>query len=201
MQLEYVLTLPKSPTFIFDDNEMTFSINQIKSRLTSVMYFKVRFYDMHDTLIHTYTQSDRWVIPTEYTSRSHTFTIPSNVQDDIVASQVELRFVNIDSENPVYFNELMLNVGEYEEYHSPNYLNKGLSVRLNNNCYANLYGDNGSYLQVIRPYGEDFTTDKITRHKCTVLAPHLAEEDSIDDPSNIVYEFIKQTEQVIEVLK
>lgn len=197
-EIEYSLKLPQTE-ILFNENEVTFSINFIKSRQPSVLYFKLHCFDKNKTKIHTYT-SPRWVIDTEYRRRSRTFTIPDNVRDKTVYTQIELRPVGITSENPIYFGELMLNEGDDIGYHIPNE-NLPRTVGFVNNTYANLYNGDGNYLQVIRPQRDSFDTNKLTASTCTVLAPHLENESDIDDPVNIFYEFINQREQTIDVLR
>lgn len=198
-ETEYRLKFPKAPT-TFIDSTVTFSINHIKSRLTSVLYFKLHCYDRTGTNeIYTYT-SPRWVIDTDWRRRTHTFDLPNGVEEDIVYTQIELIALGVNSENPLYFTECMLNEGEDIGYHQPSE-HRDLEVGFLNSRYVNLYTSNGDYLQVIRPQGDKLRTNCITKSTCTVIAPHFAEESDIDDPINIFMEFINQTEQRIDVLR
>ena len=197
-ETEYHLTFPLTPV-LFDSNELTFSINHIKSRLTSVLYFRFKCYNQSKTLIHTYT-SPRWVIDTVYKRRSRTFTIPQDIVDSTYYTQIELVAVGIDSENPLYFTECMLNEGDDIGYHTPKE-HLELSVGFKNSRYVNLYNSDGTFLQVIRPQGDGITTNKLNKSTCTVLAPHFSNESNVDDPINIFLEFINQTEQRIDVLR
>ena len=198
-ETEYQIIFPKQG-INFNDNQLTFLINHIKSRVLSTLYFKLKLYDMEDNLIYTYT-SDRWVIDTEYNSRSKTFSI--NEKKLALASQysIELYAVGITSANPLYFNELMLAEGEVSEYHKPSDIQEDVPVEFNKSSYVNLYNFDGSYLQVIRPKRDGITTSKLTGSSCTVLAPHFEDEDIRDDPVDIFLEFINQTEQRIDVLR
>lgn len=197
-EIEYHLKLPKTP-ILFNEEEVTFSINHIKSRLTSVLYFNFYCYNKSDTKIYTYT-SPRWVIDTTYQRRSRTFTLPSDVVDETAYTQVELVVIGITSENPLYFTECMLNEGEDIGYHQPHeQINR--TIGLHNSRYVNLYDAEGNFLQIIRPQGDKLATNKIDKSTCTVLAPHFHDEEDIDDPINVFMEFINQTEQRIDVLR
>lgn len=197
-EIEYSLKLPQTE-ILFNETEVTFSINYVKSRQVSVLYFKFHCFNRSKEKIWTYT-SPRWVVDTEYRRRSHTFNLPLDIRDKTVYTQVELRPVGITSENPLYFAELMLNEGDDIGYHIPNE-NLERSVGFVNNAYVNLYSSNGNYLQVIRPKKDGFTTNQLSASTCTVLAPHLEDESDIDDPVNIFMEFLNQTDQSIDVLR
>ncbi len=157
-------------------------------------------YDNTDTLIHTY-RSSRWIITPQYTHKEHTFQLPQEIVDSTVSYQIILITSKISSENPLYFNQVMLNEGEYTEYHIPNDEKVSWMVKFNNNSYDNLYNKNGTYLQVIRPQKDKFLTNLLTKSNCTILAPHLFDEPSTDNPVNIFLEFVNQSEQRIDVLR
>lgn len=197
-ETEYRLKFPKSPTQ-FITSTVTFSINNIKSRLTSVFYFKLHCYDKTDTEVYTYT-SPRFVVDTEWRRRSHTFDLPNGIEEDIVYTQIELVFIGVTSENPLWFTECMLNENGDIGYHQPSE-HRELDVGFLNSRYVNLYTANGNYLQVIRPQGDKIHTNILDKSTCTVLAPHFEDESDIDDPINIFMEFINQTEQRIDVLR
>lgn len=204
-EIEYHLKFPVT-SILFTETTLTFSINHIKSRLTSILYFKLYCYSKHlnndsepDTLIYTYN-SPRWVIDTEYKRRSLTFEIPEDIVDKTAYTQIELIAIGINSENPLYFTECMLNEGEDIGYHQPAEQIVRV-VGLKNSRYINLYNNDGNYLQVIRPMGDNLTTNVLTKSTCSVLAPHFHDEEDIDDPVNIFLEFINQTEQRIDVLR
>jgi hypothetical protein len=199
MTVEYHLIFPKTQ-IQFDATQLTFSIEHIKSRFTSVLYFILRCYDKDDNLIYAY-KSPRWVIDTIYKRRFKTFDIGGNIVDETVYTQLELVSVGTSSENPLYFNGLMLNTGkDLGGHHTPNE-QVTRSVGFINTRFANLYNVDGNFLQVIRPSGKAFTTDRLEKDGCTVIAPHFYDEDDVDDPINIFYEFINQTEQRIDVLR
>lgn len=197
-EIEYHLKFPRTQ-ILFNEDEITFSINHIKSRLTSILYFLFYCYDKTGTKIYTYT-SPRWVIDTEYSRRSHTFNIPTDIVDATAYTQVELVAIGITSENPLYFTECMLNEGEDIGYHQPQE-QIVRTIGLHNSRYVNLYNADGNFLQVIRPQGDQMATNKIDKSTCTVLAPHFHDEEDIDDPINVFLEFINQTEQRIDVLR
>ena len=215
--IEYSLKLPIQNR-LFDDNTLTFSINYIKSRRPSVFYFILHCYTSecqlvegeytHEILIDdkpVYT-SDRSVIGTEYTLDNadyiHTFTIPSEKMEEIAYVQLELVTLGIDSENPLYFTELMLQEGDtFDGYHVPSELTNSHTIGLPNNTYANLYDKEDNYLQVIRPNNDGFHTNNIDKSECTILAPHFAIEDDVDSHMAVFLECMNQTEQTIDVLR
>ena len=47
----------------------------------------------------------------------------------------------------------------------------------------------------LRPNKKAFSTDMLNKNDITVLAPHLDNEEDIDNPQNIVAEFLNQYEQ------
>ena len=198
-EIEYILQFP-CQQLIFNDNTLTFSINNIKSRLGSVLYFRFICYDKNQSELYTYT-SPRWYIDTEYSRRYKTFEIPSEIIADTYFTRIELVTIGVTSENPLYFSECMLNEGEdIGVYHKP-HEQVQMEVGMFNSRYVNLYDINGNFLQVIRPNGDKISTDKLYKSTCTVLAPHFYEESDIDDPINIFLEFIHQREQRIDVLR
>lgn len=222
--MEYKLKLPLQRR-LFDDTTLTFTINHIRSRRPSVMYFKFHCYGIEcekdinpETGEFIYTDeiyldgtenpvytSPRTVIGTAYgnePSYTHQFDIP-DVIEDTVYCMVEIIFLGIDSENPLYFNQLMLQEGEFDGYHDPMDMSMSShSIELLDSLYANLYDSEGNYLQVIRPNKETFHTDKLDGAKYTVLAPHFAEENEEVDGHVAVYmEAMNQTEQRIDVLR
>ena len=199
MAEEYHIKLPKTEA-LFLDNQLSFSINHIRSREPSTLYFVVKFYDMHDTLLYTYT-SKRWMIDTVYNTRYRNFTIPSDVADATAFYQITMITEGISSENPLYFVGLMFQEGDYSNYHTVSEQITDAKITFNKSSYTNMYNQDGSYLQVIRPSRADMHTNKLDKCACTVLAPHLVEEDIFDDPINIYLEFINQTDQRIDVLR
>ena len=184
----------------FSDDELTLSVGHIKSRTVSAIYFNLKLYNFNEELIHTYT-SDRWLISHSYQRRHTTFNIPTDIVDKAVYMQLELVGVGASSENPIYFNELMLNEGEYKKYHDNSKKNKSVRIKFNKSSYANLYNEDGKFLQVIRPTQGDIFTNKITASEITILAPHLEDEEEEDNPINLFFEYINQKEQRIDVLR
>ena len=197
---EYSIKFPKIQAN-FSSTNLVFIINQIKSRLTSVLYFKCHFYDRHNTIIYTYV-SPRWVIDTEYKTRKRTFSISNDVYKEVIDVQIELIAIGNSSENPLHFTECMFAEDDgINVYHMPNEVIKETNIGFLKSRYVNLYDRNGNYVQIIRPTGQDFTTKTLTKSTCTVLAPHLSNEGDIDDDVNVFMEFINQSEQRIDVLR
>ena len=199
MAVEYHLIFPKTHN-IFNNSTVTFSIEHIKSRITSVLYFLVRCYDKDDNVIFTY-KSPRWAIDTQYKRRTKTFEIKDTILEDTVYVQLEMVSIGTSSENPLYFNGLMLvNDIDIGGHHAPDEHTQA-EIGFLNTRYANLYDSEGNFLQVIRPTGAKFETNNLIKNGCTVIAPHFSDESDIDDPINIFYEFINQVEQRIDVLR
>lgn len=196
-EIEYHIKFPKTECR-FNDVNLGFLINGVKSRLTSALYFVLHCYDKYDVEIVKYT-SPRWIIVDTYEKRIHLFKLPTT--DRVVSTRLELVAVGVNSENPLYFTECMLYEGTEEIDYVPPHQQIKLDVGFGNSRYVNLYNRDGNYLQVIRPKGEDIATNEIKASPCTVLAPHLHDEEDIDDPVNIFMEFINQTEQRIDVLR
>lgn len=199
MELEYHLKLPKEAV-IFSNNQLTFSIDKMKSRVPSVVYFILHLWDKDNTELPSYT-SPRWIIDNTYSTYYETFEIDEQLVDWAIWYQIELVLINVTSENPLYLNGLMFNEGEYMDYHEPSELITEKEVGFINSSYANLYSRDGYYLQVIRPTRTKIFTNKLSASPCTVLAPHFDDENDVDHPINIFMEFINQTEQRIDVLR
>lgn len=215
--VKYKLILAKNPhqvndTWVFDrfpirvtDEQLTFSIGNIKSREISVAYFKFYGYDLRGNLLCEYT-SPRWVILTEYSKQSHTFNVKELLSEDkditdIDSFYMEMYTIGVDSENPLYMNQLMLANGTKDEYHRTNEEKTGVSVGFNNNRFINLYDTSNTFLQIIRPVKEAITTETLTPSQCTILVPHLDTESEWDSSTAILYEYMYQIEQVIGIEK
>ena len=199
MEEEYLIKLPKTYAS-FLDNSLSFSIEHMKSRMTSTVYFMVDFYNMTGEVIHTH-KSTRWVVDSTYSSYHSNFDIPSDVADNSSKFQLTLVACGITSENPLFLTGLMFREGDYDGYHSPSEEITDALVKFNKSSYANLYGVEGSYLQVIRPSKTTMHTNKLDKCSATVLVPHLENESELDDPIAIFLEFINMTDQRIDVLR
>ena len=175
---------------------------------TIALHTHTKLYRMKsDDSIVAYT-SPRGVIGTTFNTDGADYTQTFTVQDELIKNtyftQIEIRTLGIDSENPLYFTELMFQEGrEFDGYHTPNDTDKMNShlIELPSNLYANLYDGEGNYLQVIRPNQESFNTNNLSKAKYTILAPHFAEEDDVDSHIAVFMEAMNQTEQRIDVLR
>lgn len=145
--------------------------------------------------------SDRWVIGTVYEHREDYFELSDEVIEETAYIQLELVCLGIDSENPLYFNEVMLQNGKFSEYHQPSEVQTSTLIKFNNNTYVNLYKDDGDYLQVIRPNREPLKTDSLDKAKVTILAPHFEDDKDFDDDVAVFIEAMNQREQSIDVLR
>ena len=199
MEEEYLIKLPVTDAD-FLDNSLSFSIEHMKSRMTSTVYFSIDFFDMADELIYTY-KSTRWVVDSTYSSYHLNFDIPVRVADNSSKFQLTLIASGITSENPLFLTGLMFREGDYDGYHSPSEEITDALIKLNKSSYANLYSTDGSYLQVIRPSRTTFHTNKLDKCTATVLAPHIENESDLDDPVALFLEFINMTDQRIDVLR
>ena len=204
MELEYHIMLPKQ-VVIFSNNKLTFSVEKMKSRLPSVFYFILHLYDKNDDEIifneKPVYKSNRWAIDRTYSTYHTTFEIDESCIWRAIRFQIELVAIGITSENPLYFNGLMFNEREYKDYHEPREVVTEKEIGFLKSSYANLYGYDGNYLQVIRPTRANMFTNRISASPCTVLAPHFDDEADVDNPVNVFMEFINQTEQRIDVLR
>lgn len=196
---EYHIKFPKTKVN-WMDTELTFSINHVKSRELTTLYYCFKLYDDEDNVVYNY-ESDRWIIDSKYRHKEDTFTIPQEVLDISTDYQITLITVGTSSENPLQFNEVMLQEGAFTSYHTPQERAVDWEVKFNKNSFANLYTDDGVSLQVIRPLRDSFFTNKLTKSECTVLAPHLYDEKPIDNPNSVFLEFINQKEQRIDILR
>jgi len=199
MEEEYLIKLPLTDAD-FMDNSLSFSIEHMKSRLTSTVYFIVDFYNMSNELIHTY-KATRWVVDSTYSSYHTNFDIPSSIADESSKFQLTLVACNITSENPLWLTGLMFREGDYDGYHVPSEETNDALIKLNKSSYANLYNRDGTYLQVIRPSRTIFHANKLDKCASTILVPHIPDESDIDDPVAVFLEFINMTDQRIDVLR
>lgn len=186
------------------DGDITFTINYMKCRTISVIYYKLHCYDYneHEILIENkpFHIGERWVVDETWSSYHDTFNITSTELEEIYKIRLELILINVGDNNPLYLTELMLQNGLFEEFHEPKESIVEAEIGFINNAYANLYNnDNDNYLQIIRPNRTPFTTLKLTKDNWTVLAPHITGENPIDKPENLFVEFINQTEQEITI--
>ena len=224
-QLEYHLIFPATQTYLLRD-VLTVSVENMKSRLPTIVYFMIHCLDKDKDVITTYT-TERWSIGTEWEGNHDSITIgedfsnfesllmicdenqgtlvdwtlSQDVQRDTSYIQLEMVILGVTSENPLYFNKVMLKEGEYDGYHTPKELVSEFPVSFVNNTYALFMDDSDGYLQVIRPNKNSLTTKRLTASEVTVIAPHLTTESSFDDPINILYEFMDQREQEIGMEK
>ena len=224
-QLEYHLLFPVTQTFLLDPT-LSVSVENMMSRLPTVVYFMIHCLDKDKDVITTYT-TERWSVGNEWEGNVASvtvgedfsnlesllivhegnqgtlldWTLSQDVQKDTSYLQLEMVILGVTSENPLYFNKIMLKEGEYDGYHTPKELASEVEVSFINNNYALFLDDDDSYLQVIRPNMDSMTTKTITASDVTVLAPHLTSETSFDDPIKLVYEFMDQREQEIGMEK
>lgn len=199
-----MILLPKMPNTLKD--EFTFTINKLKCREggLAVVYYKLHLWNLDGEEVMTNNDSfyigKREVIGEVWKSYHDTFIIDEEILNAIKYIQIEIRFILTDDDNPIYFSELMLQNGEFTEYHSPNEEMKEAVIGFNNNSYANLYDDDkGDFLQIIRGDRVPFTTKVLSKAQNTVLAPHLVGEPLLDRPDNLFIEYINQKEQTTNI--
>ena len=191
----------------FDENELTFSINHIRSRRPSVIYAALYFYgwqlDEDGVPSNEIGQvtTDRMVIGTIYSHEEVKIEVSDEIISDCAYYRLELVTMGIDSENPLYFTEVMLQEGDYSEYHSPSEVIEETKIGFINNWYVNMYKDDGDYLQVIRPSKSEFTNRTLQKCDLTILAPHFSDDAEFNDDIAVFMEAINQTDQTIDVLR
>ena len=197
----YSIKFPEVQMSLENTGIVAFCINQIKSRLGSIVEVVLKTYHVSGEL--SQTLHHRWVIDTVYNRQFHNFKI--NNPNKIKYVKLELRLYNITSENPLWFTECMLSNQEIDdstEYHTPNEVKKNVPIRFVKNNYVNLYSAEGVFLQVIRPDRQEISTSQIPRTDLyTILAPHLESESEWDNPINLFYEVMNQKEQTINIEK
>lgn len=146
--------------------------------------------------------SPKFPISNVYESQHFTFDVDEVFAPTIGYVRMGLTFYGISDSTEVRFNHLMMNEGEYSKYHPPLDAIEESQVYLNNNFYVGLYtSDTQNYLQIIRPHYDNFSTKKLTKSKCTVLAPHLENEQKEDSPANLGLEYMMMNDQVINILR
>ena len=185
----------------FTNTKLTFSIEHIKCNGLAMVKPVLKLYTTSKTYITQYT-GNWWVISKDYLQRNHTFNINKDTLNRTGYYQISLIAEGLNPENRLEFNHLQLCEGSNTKYHQPEADIPKTEIKFTTNFYANLYTSNEeNYLQVIRPSYNSIDTETITKSKTTVLAPHLANEDIYDSPSNIGLEYMNSTDQVIEILR
>lgn len=203
MQTEYHILFQEIDNNI-DDENLTFVVNHMKSRIPSVVYFVLHCYDIDGREIKVAKKpayvGKRWVVDSTYSKYVEKFKLSEKVLGKTSKVQVELVAIHINDNNPLYFNECMLTDRLFTEYHKTDEAMEVAQISLIKNGYANLYMNKSkNYLQVIRPSKKAFTTHSLTANDITVLAPHIPNEPSVDEPTNLFIEFLNQTEQVTNI--
>ncbi len=199
-QEEYHILFPQSKNNI-ENNTVTFVIGSMKCRTYAVVYFILHGFDNHHNEIYSVGNkplhtSSRWVVDESYSEYVEEFNVSDSVLDDLAFIQIELIAIGVDDDNPLRFTQCMLTDDMYTSYHAPNEAVSFAEIKLLNIPYAELYNNRfDGFLQVIRPNKKAFSTDMLNKNDITVLAPHLDNEEDIDNPQNIVAEFLNQYEQ------
>ena len=200
-QMEYHIWFPKQDAGI-NNNELTFSIGNMKCREYAVVFFIIHGYDVHGDELYSvndepiYT-SNRWVVDGSYSEYVEpNIYLTNDILDDLATIQIELVAIGVDDDNPLYMTQIMLTDEFFTTYHAPNEVLAETDIGFIRNAYVNLYTNNlEGYLQVIRPSKSSITNRTLLANDVTVLAPHLDNEEDIDAPQNILYEFLNQVEE------
>ena len=202
MSTKYIITLPKKEiTKNFNTSRLTFTIGKMRSVGVCIVKPILKLYTIKKEEINTY-KGKQWVVANTYQKYTNTFNITEEELHQTSYIQIKLEIIGITSDYPIYFNNLMLNEGDYTDYHQPNESLDETSIYFINNFFVNLYTKNEeSFLEIIRPNYDNFTTKTIKRSKCTILAPHLLNEDAINSSENLSLEYMNMNEQVIEILR
>ncbi len=204
MQEEYHLLFPKVDA-VLDNTLINFVIENMKCQSSAVVYYKLHCFDLQGNEILVNNRplivGERWIVDEEYSSYIDTSYLEESDLHNINKLQVELIMINVNDNNPLLFNHIMLSNKEYDgSFHSHDELIEEANIGFNKNRYVNLYTNKTeNYLQIIRPNGDHFTTKKLLASEYTILVPHLENEEEIDNPSNILMEYINQTEQTTNI--
>lgn len=199
VQVEYHVWFQQIDNNINDEN-LTFVVNHMKSRITSVVYFVLHCYDINGTEIKVAKKpayvGKRWVVDATYSKYVEKFQLSSRVLEKTSKVQVELVAINVDDNNPLYFNQCMLTDRDFVEYHKTDEAMEIAQISLIKNGYVNLYmNKTDNYLQIMRPSKKSFSTKTLSANDITVIAPHIPNEPQADEPTNLFIEFLNQTEQ------
>lgn len=183
-----------------NDEHLTFVVNHMKSRITSVVYFVLHCYDMNGNEILVANKpayiGKRWVVDASYSKYMEKFKLSSRVLSKTSKVQVELVAINIDDNNPLYFNQCMLTDKDFTEYHKTDEAMEIAHISLIKNGYVNMYmNKTENFLQIMRPSKKSFSTKTLSANDITVIAPHIPNEPQADEPTNLFIEFLNQTEQ------
>lgn len=199
------ILLPKCRNNLNGD-EFTFTINQLKCKKDglAVVYYNLHLWNLNNEEILTNSDSfhigNRMVVDDSWGSYHDTFKIDETTLNSTKEYQIEIRFILVDDNNPIYFSELMLSKGEFTDFHTTDEEMAEANIGFINNAYVNLYDDSSDdYLQIIRADRVPFTTKTLTKADKTVLVPHLVGEPSLDKPENIFMEYIHQKEQTTNI--
>ena len=185
----------------FSEKKLSCYIEHIKCNTLMFVRPIFEIYTTGRTLIRTLYGKWR-AIGSEYQSLYNTFDITDEELERTGYYRIALQVDGATLHNRLYFNHIQLAEGIVSKYHQPESSIPKTSIKLINNFYVNLYQSNTeNYLQVIRPYYNNFDTETLTKSKVTVLAPHLWNEDDIDSPQNIGLEFMNASDQIIEILR
>lgn len=195
------LSLPAQVPVSLGSGDLTFVIEHIRSESEPVIcYVNFNGYNRSDSLVYS-KPINFHVVTSVYDSIVESFTVPKDNVNNIVSYTMDLCFIGVTGVNPVYLNHLMLTDEEFIEYHEPDEVIKEVSVGFNKLRYVNLYKNSEDFIQVIRPYGDDFTTRELKPCKQTVLVPHIDGESELDNSVNVFYEFMLMNEESINIIK
>lgn len=190
----------------FDATLLTVSIGNIKSRVASVGQINFHCYNYAGTEILVSSRpvhvGGRFVITPTYHTITETISLTAAQLQQTYQFEIELILYGITSENPCWFNNIMLETGDnHEEYHKPQEAIEETYISFNNNNYAVLYSAERDGLQVIKPNHDPITTKCLKASSHTILAPHLENEPATDTPAKLMMEYINQTEQYMQIKK
>ena len=202
MATKYIIKLPRTElTKNFTTQKLTLTIGKMRSVGVCIVKPVLVLYKPNKILLNKY-DGKQWVVANNYNEYTTTFNITEDELYDTAYIRIELQVIGITNDHPIYFTNLMLNEGDYRPYHQPDDALDEMPIYFSNNFFANLYTSNeDSYLEVIRPNYDNFTTEILKKSKCSILAPHLTNEDEIDSSENLSLEYMNMSDQVIEILR
>lgn len=185
----------------YSTTKLTLSVENMKATDLVMVRPFIRVYNSAGSTLGT--RYGEWrTIGNKKEKCSYTFNISQSNLEKTTHYAIGFIVDGVTYSNRLLFNHIQLCEGDSVMYHQPAEAIPKTDIKFTSNFYANFYtNDEKTYLQVIRPYYNSMDTKTLTKSKITVLAPHLSNEDDVDDPNNLGLEYMNMSEQVIEILR
>ena len=184
----------------FDDGGFTFTLGNVKSKNICILTPTVEFFTYDKTSLGEFDFTP--IVSDNVYKRADVFQeIPTDTIKEAYFFKVYMYVDNLENNSQLKMNRIMFVNGFSTEYQATNSLLDNVEISFNNSFYALMYYKNGTYLQVLRPYYDKYTSKQITASKCTVLIPHIINEQKEDSESSIGLEYMNMKDQTIEILR